>query len=52
MKTLRGQLTSLGIRWRLTILIAAALLVVLASMFAALRITVTEILESDLDTDI
>ncbi len=52
MKMLRIRLTSLGIRWRLTILISAALLVVLAAMFAALRITVTEILESDLDTDV
>ena len=52
MKILRSQLASLGIRWRLTVLIAAALLVVLASMFAALRITVTEILESDLDNDV
>ena len=52
MKTLKSQLTSLGIRWRLTALIAVALLVVLAAMFAALRITVTEILESDLDTDV
>ncbi len=52
MKSLKSQLTSLGIRWRLTVLIAAALLVVLAAMFAALRITVTEILESDLDTDV
>ena len=43
---------SLSVRWRLTVSIAVALLLVLAATFLALRFSLESILSSDLDSDL